>query len=138
MCSVTAFLLYTQLMDFLASKPSLHKLDLNGCTGVESVPYLHQRRQALSQTYVNALNEWHARCPTLRHVVFPNGSIWSYRGKWRCQNELACSRNRIVDSDIDWKGGVEPWGGSMFEKDLRRDWPDNVIADIKFRSNELM
>ncbi|KAG8964168.1 hypothetical protein FRC05_004269 [Tulasnella sp. 425] len=64
-----------ELSESLSSFRKLCALDFNGSTGWGE-PYFDHRRNAISTVYTRILQNWSERCPTLKKVTFPNGTLW--------------------------------------------------------------
>ena len=96
--------------------------------------FRNRHQLALSRSYKDALRTWKSTRPTLESVVFPNGSIWVWRdvtAEWRCLNGRSPGHNRIKRGRMTYVQGAEPWTIPMFQSDLKRKWPDEVVAELK-------
>ncbi|KIO26660.1 hypothetical protein M407DRAFT_24100 [Tulasnella calospora MUT 4182] len=67
----------SEFRESLSSFCKLRSVDFNGSRGKPSgVPYFDRRRDAISTVYIQILQIWSERCPTLERVTFPNGAVW--------------------------------------------------------------
>ena len=121
----------SQFDEDLAKLGSLRTLDLNGSRS-KGPKYFRSNYKAIdSWIFLPVLRKWHAACPTLSKVTFPNGSLWTVDpdGEWVCKNP----KDFLLDRTICWCGsripGAEPWTneGASFV-DFKRPWPAELVV----------